>query len=324
MVGNNSRDLVPYRQSLAWSHKLKIRGRPLFALIGMSFLWGYSWTGIKIGLLDASPFTFAALRMGIGAACLLLALWMTGRPFLPQRVPELIKLGLVQTAALMTLSTWAVAEGTAGRAAFLAYTMPFFTLLMAWPFLGERVRGLQWLSMFLAACGLTVIVEPWNMSGKLTSSLRGVSVGFTWALGAIMVKRIQQREPMDLISMTAWQMFLGSLPLIALALWLPETPVIWSTRFITVLLLVSVVTTAFGWILWFYVLNKLPAGTASMGTLAAPIVAMLSSAYHLGERPSLVEFIGISLIGSALLILSYNALREHRELPSATIHGEGA
>ncbi len=290
----------------------------------MSFLWGYSWTGIKIGLLDASPFTFAALRMGIGAACLLLALPLTGRPFLPRRLPELLKLGLVQTTCLMTLSTWAVYEGTAGRAAFLAYTMPFFTLLMAWPMLGERVRGLQWLAIVLAAFGLVVIVEPWNMSGKLISSLLGVAVGFTWALGAIMVKRLQLRAPMDLISMTAWQMFLGSLPLIVVAMLLPEAPVVWSTRFITVLLLVSVVTTAFGWILWLYVLNNLPAGTASMGTLSAPIVAMLSSSFHLGERPSTVELIGITLIGGALLILSLTALREHRELPSATVQGEGA
>ena len=303
---------------------MKIRGRPLLALIGMSFLWGYSWTGIKLGLLDASPFVFAALRMSIGAGCLLLALPLTGRPFLPQRLPELIKLGLVQTACLVTLSTWAVAEGTAGRAAFLAYTMPFFTLLMAWPLLGERVRGLQWLSIVLAASGLVVIVEPWNMSGKLFSSLLGVTVGFTWAVGAIMVKRLQLRAPMDLISMTAWQMFLGTLPLIALAIWLPEAPITWSPRFITVLLLVSILTTAFGWILWLYVLNNLPAGTASMGTLAAPIVAMLSSSFHLGERPSNVELIGITLIGGALLILSYNALREHRELPSATVQGEGA
>ena len=303
---------------------MKIAGRPLLALIGMSFLWGYSWTGIKIGLLDASPLTFVALRMGIGSGCLLLALPLTGRPFLPRRLPELIKLGLVQTAALMTLSTWAVAEGTAGRAAFLAYTMPFFTLLMAWPMLGERVRGLQWVSIFLAACGLVVIIEPWNMSGKLTSSVLGVSVGFTWALGAIMVKRLQLREPMDLVSMTAWQMFLGSLPLIAMALWLPEPAVVWSPRFITVLFLVSVVTTALGWLLWLYVLNNLPAGTASMGTLSAPIVAMLSSSFHLGERPSSVELIGITLIGGALLILTFNALREHRELPSATVQGEGA
>ena len=129
---------------------MKIRGRPLLALIGMSFLWGYSWTGIKMGLLDASPLTFAALRMGIGASCLLLVLPLTGRPFLPRRLPELLKLGLVQTTGLVTLSTWAVHEGTAGRAAFLGYTMPFFTLLMAWPLLGERVRGLQWLSIFLA------------------------------------------------------------------------------------------------------------------------------------------------------------------------------
>jgi len=301
----------------------KLRGRPLLALLIMSFTWGYAWTGLKVGLLDCGPFTFAALRMSLGAFCLLLILPLTGRPLMPQRIPELVKLGLVQTAALFTLSTWAVAEGSAGRAAFLAYTMPFFTLLFAWPLLGERVRGLQWLAVLLGACGLVVVVQPWNMSGTIASKSFAIGSGIAWAMGAIMVKRLQRREPMDLISMTAWQMFFGSLPLLAVAWWIPEAPVVWSTRFITVLLLIGIVTTALGWLLWVYVLNHMPAGTASLGTLAAPVVAMASASFHLGERPGATEFIGMGLIAAALLTLSLHALRQHREPTSATVQPDG-
>ena len=275
----------------------------------MSVLWGYGWAAMKIGLLDAAPFHFTALRMSVSAVFLLLVLALSSRRFAPRRVPELIRLGLVQTSALFTLSTWAVAEGSPGHVAFLVYNMPFFTLLFAWAMLGERVRGWQWLSIALAAGGLVAIIQPWHLHGSPASNALALGAGAIWALGAIMVKRLQNREPMDLLSMTAWQMVFGSIPLIAFACWVPEAPTVWSTRFIAVLLLTAVVITSFGWMLWMYALDKLTAGTASLATLAAPPIAMVASALHFGERPNGIEAVGMGLIVLELLVLSLHAMR---------------
>jgi drug/metabolite transporter (DMT)-like permease len=303
---------------------MHLKRRPLIALLLMSLLWGYAWTGIKIGLQDCQPFTFVALRMSIAAICLLLVLPLTGRQVLPTRAPELIQLGLVQTTALMILSTWAVFTGEPGRVAFLVYTMPFFTLAMAWPLLGDRIRGIQWLACALAAGGLIIVVQPWSMQQGLLGNLLAVGAGLVWAISAIMVKQLQNRAPMDILSMTAWQMFFGCIPLLLLAWYIPEAATNWSPRFIFVLFAVSIVTSGFGWLLWLYVLNNMPAGIASMGTLAAPVVAMLTSAFHTGEQPSVIESGGIFLIASALLVLSLQALRERHTPASTVVHVESA
>lgn len=291
---------------------MKSLNGPIIALIVMSILWGYGWTALKIGLLDAPPFKFTALRMSLSAVCLLLMLPLTGRKFLPTRVPELFGLALVQTSALFTLSTWAVNEGSAGRVAFMVYTMPFFTLLLAWPILGERVRGLQWVAIALAALGLAAIIQPWHMQGTLAANALAVGAGATWAIGAIMIKRLQSRQPMDLVSMTAWQMFFGSLPLLALSIWIPEAAIVWSPRFIATLALISIVITALGWMLWVYALDNLDAGVAGLATLAAPPIAMLTSAWQFGERPNLMETLGMGLIVCALLVLSFKAIQNSR------------
>ena len=266
-----------------------------------------------MGLLDAGPFTFSALRIGTGALALLLILPLTGRPFWPTRVRELVYLGLVQTTTLFTLSTWAIYHGNAGRVAFLAYTMPFFTLLMAWPLLGERVKGLQWLAVVFAALGLAAIIQPWGNSASGLSNAFAIAAGAAWGLGAIMVKRLQNKAPMDLVSMTAWQMFFGAIPLVLVAIIVPEPAVNWTPRFITVLLFIGVISTAFGWLLWTYALNHLEAGTASLSTLLAPPIAMVSSAYHFGERPNQIEIFGMALIFAALFTLSYIAIRNSRK-----------
>ena len=296
---------------------MQLSARPLLALLVMSLLWGYAWTGIKIGLQDCEPFTFVALRMSIAALCLLLALPLTGRRMLPTRLPELVKLGLVQTTGLMMLSTWAVSEGEPGRVAFLVYTMPFFTLAMAWPLLGERIRGVQWLACGLAAGGMIFVIGPWNIHKGMLGNLLAVGAGLTWAVSAIMVKQLQNRAPMDLLSMTAWQMVFGCIPLLLLTWQIPEAPINWTPRFVVVLFAVSLVTSGLGWLLWLYVLNHMPAGMASMGTLAAPVVAMVSSSYHTGEQPSPAELGGMVLITGALLVLTVKALRDHRKISTA-------
>ena len=38
-----------------------------------------------------------------------------------------------------------------------------------------------------------------------------------WALSAIVAKLLRKRHGVDLLSLTAWQLFLGSLPLVVVA-----------------------------------------------------------------------------------------------------------
>ena len=49
--------------------------------------------------------------------------------------------------------------------------MPFWLLLLAWAFLGERLRGVQWLAVALALCGLVLVLEPWRLQGTFSSLL---------------------------------------------------------------------------------------------------------------------------------------------------------
>ena len=286
------------------------RVKPLIALGLMTILWGCGWTVLKIGLIDAEPFKFTALRMSLSAIFLLLVLAFSGRPFLPTRVPELIILGIIQTSLLFTLSTCAVDQGSSGRVAFLVYTMPFFTLILARLLLAERIRGLQWIAIFLAFLGLLAILEPWKQSLTSDGGFLGVAAGAVWAISVIMVKKIQDKEPIDMISMTAWQMTFGSVPLIFFVSFVDENPITWSIRFILVLAFIAIVITGLGWLLWVYALERLEAGSASLITLATPVVAISTSTLLLNENPNNTEIAGMTLITAALLFLVVHANRD--------------
>jgi drug/metabolite transporter (DMT)-like permease len=289
--------------------------RPAFwALIVLSCIWGYNWVVMKECLKYAGVFDFAALRTGIGAASLFIYLIWKRRPLRPKAVGMTLLLGLLSTTGCIGFVTLALATGGIGKTAILVYIMPFWVLLMAWPILAERIRGLQWVPIVLAFAGLLIILEPWSLQSTLISEFFALLGGVAWALSAIVNKIMSRRHTFDLISLTAWQMLLGSLPLILVAMVVPERAVQWNTYFIVGLLFSSVISQALALALWFFILNELPAGAASLGTLFTPVIGIVAASIELGERPSIAEAGGMFAILAALAILSFMGYMQYRPL----------
>ena len=62
-------------------------------------------------------------------------------------------------------------------------------------------------------------------------------------------------------------------------------------------------------------LRALPTGTAAMGTLAVPIVGVVTSWIQLGEKPGAVEAAGMALIIAALALLAGYGVVAARHAP---------
>ncbi len=111
------------------------------ALAVLALVWGYTWVVIKVATHDASALVVAAARPALGAVCLFAVLLLMRRSLRPTPLRDTLVLGLLQTTGFTLLQTLAVSLAGAGKVAVLAYTMPFWVALLAWPFLGERIEG---------------------------------------------------------------------------------------------------------------------------------------------------------------------------------------
>ena len=280
------------------------RWGPVISLVVLSLIWGYTWVLAKQALAYAPPFAFAAERCVGGALSLFLVLKLLGRPLRLVAPRETLAIGLAQVTGFMAFQTWALVEGGPGKTAVLIFTMPIWTLLMAWPMLGERIRGPQWLAAGSTLVGLMLIIEPWNMHTSLLSKFLGIMAALSWAIGTILIKRLRARHEVDLLALTAWQMVLGAVPLIILAVAVPERPTAWTATYMGILAFMSIGSTALCWWLWIYILDRVPAWEASLSVLGTPVVAILSSRLLLGEAFTVPEISGIVLIGGGLALLS--------------------
>jgi len=247
--------------------------------------------------------------------CLFLMLIVTRRSLRPPPLGYTTVIGLLQTTAFVGLVMVALSSGGAGKVAVLCYTMPFWLLLLAWAFLGERLRGLQWLAVSLAFAGLVLVVSPWQIEG-VTSSVLTIAGGFAWAASAVVVKLMQRRHRVDVLSLTTWQMTIGSVPLVLLAIVTYSGGPDWTAGFVWGLAYTVILANAVAWLLWLYALRTLSAGAAGLGTLAIPVVGVLAAWLQLGEVPTLVEGIGMILIVGALAILAARGLSAGRRQPS--------
>jgi drug/metabolite transporter (DMT)-like permease len=282
------------------------------ALILLALIWGYTWPVMKVMLSYAEPFPYAAMRTFLGGLVLVALLPLFGRPIRPKAVWLTALLGVLQTAGFLGLMTWALQGEAAGKTAILTYTMPFWLLLMAWVFLGERLKGFQWVAVGVALAGLVLVLQPWEMQGGASPFL-AIGGALAWAASAIVAKLLRRRHEVDLLSLTAWQLLLGSIPLviIAAATW---SPPVWSGTFIAGFAFTLLAGNCLAWILWLYVLHALPAGTAGLGMLLTPVVGITASWIQLGEQPGGVEGVGmLFIVGALLLTVGAEVFRGRRQ-----------
>lgn len=288
---------------------LRSRRAAYVALGVLALVWGANWIAMKLALAHAHPVVFNAQRTFLAVAALFAAMLARGGSLAPPPWPALLVTAFFQTTVNMGSTTLALAGGGAGRTSVLVFTMPFWTLLIAWPFLHERVRGLQWLAIALAAVGLALVVDPLGWSGDLGPKLLAVLSGFGWGAGTVALKYFQRDRRIDLLGFVAWQMLVGAIPFAVLPL-LDDYPATqWSASQVLLLVHVGVISTALGFLAWIEILRWLPAGTASLCMFVVPVIALLSSMAVFGERLSGTEWAGIACIAGGLAVLVLRALR---------------
>ena len=276
------------------------RRNALIALVLLTLTWSYNWIVMKQVLQYAGPLHFVAWRAALATLVLFAILVLRREPLRPPPLLPTIVIGLLQIGLFAVLIQWALVEGGAGRTALLTYTMPFWLVVLARFVLGERMRALQWACIGLAAAGLVLVIAPWRIDGNLSSTLMACAAGLCWALAVVVSKRLFVRVNVSALSLTAWQMLFGAILLIVVASLVPERAIDWSLPFVAALAYNAVLASGIAWLLWAFIVQRLPATIAGLTTLAIPLCGVLFAWLVLGERPGALEAFGIGLVAIAL------------------------
>lgn len=272
------------------------------AVLSLALLWGLNWPAVRVALGGFGPWGLHALGLST-AALLLMALARARGQSLA--VPaghrgRLLLSGLLNIAGFNLCTTFAQLAGTTTRATIVAYTMPMWAVLFAWLLLGERPDRRRWMALALGTAGLISLALPLLIQGAPGAGVAfSLFAGASWAAGTVVVKR----WPVDAqpFAIAAWQLWVGAAVAAGGMLLFEGFPELARIGAVPAAAFVyhAVLAIALGYVIWFDVVAKLPAGTAALGTLMVPVVGVLGAMALLGERPSAGDLTGFVLIVAA-------------------------
>ena len=123
-------------------------------------LWSSSFVAARVGLRHLTPLLFVAVRMVIAAAALLGVMLVLRRSWraLAGKWAHCAVAGVLTNSVLLMTAHYAMVHIAAAPIALVQTLNPLLTALLAWPLLGERLRPVQWLGLFLGAAGVVFVV----------------------------------------------------------------------------------------------------------------------------------------------------------------------
>ena len=287
--------------------------RAKFLLVLLAFAWGANWPAIKIGLEELSPWGYRLIGFTISAVFLLTLVKLRGLPLAVPRGPirwHIVVSSALNIVAFGLFSTFAQLTASTGRVAVVTYSFPVWASLLGWLVLGERLNRNAIVGLALCIAGLGVLVYPVLGSEALIGLSLSLACAMTWAVATIYLKLT--KLPSDL-AITTWQLIFAAVVMAILFPifqgWPTFEPV--SLRSTLAVIFSGIVGTGLAYVWWFRIAGILPAAAASLGTLAVPVIGVVSAAVLLGERPDTAEIVGFALIFAAAACVIF-APRERR------------
>ncbi|MGB8401770.1 DMT family transporter, partial [Bradyrhizobium sp.] len=264
----------------------------------------------KYLLGELPPLTLRGTTGVIGAG-LLAALALMRRQSLqvaPALWPRLMLAALLNVTAWMVLMGLALLWLPASEAALIAYTMPVWASMLAWPVLGERPTLLRTIALVMAFAGLAAIMGGNGFAAsaaKLPGIIMALAGAIGFALGTVLAKKLPVRLPP--IPAAAWQIGLGCFPVAVAGLAIETTHLENVTQLGWWLLFYStVIQFCIAYVSWFAALARLPASVAAIGTMAVPVIGVVASAVALHEPlgPAQIVALAFTLAGVVLAMRS--------------------
>lgn len=271
-------------------------------LVAVSLAWGLTWPAMRIALDEIPPFSMRVGTTGLAALALFAFALLRRRDLRIRGMTaraHLVVAGSLNVTAFAILTAFAQLATSTSRVSVLTYTMPIWAALFAHPILGERLNQSRAIALVLCAAGLAILVYPLLGSHDLVGIALALATGIFWGAGTVYLK--WSRVEGDPLAISAWQVVVAlvfsTVGVVAvegsLHLWPAHWPALLALAF------ASLIGSAFAYLLWFDVVRRLPAMTASLGVLSVPVVGVCGSMLVLGERPTVPDMVGFALILTA-------------------------
>jgi len=276
-------------------------------LIVLAFLWGSSFTLIKVAIETIPPATIVLGRLILGAALLLLFVRLRGiaLPTSTRLWRAFAVQGFLQSALPFTLISWSEKYIDSGLAGLLNSTPPLFAFLITFFILKQSDAPMRkFIGVTIGFIGVLMTIGPDVLSGSSESVLGQLAVAgssISYAVAAIYARRFSEQPALltAACSMAMAMLMMVPVSFVVDQPWTltPSSEAVWSIAALGVL------STTLAMIIYFRLVKTLGAVGVTSGSYLRAGFSVLLGVMFLGERltPSLVSGIVLILLSVAIV-----------------------
>jgi drug/metabolite transporter (DMT)-like permease len=282
-------------------------GSPLKIILAMAFVvacWGYSPSGIHIGLQAYDPVHLALLRFLLASAFMAVVALFKGIRLPGFRdLPMLFGLGFFAVSLHHVSINFGQQGVSAGASSVLAQTTPLFSTLLARFVFKDRVSVWRWGCVLLGLMGVVIVVAGDHGFGSIDAhGLLILLAALSWSLYFALQKHHTGRyDGLTLVCYTVWS---GTLLLLIFLPGLADQVVNAPLRVQFAVIALGVFPSALAYLAWAYVLAHVDLSRATMTLYLVPPMAMAIASVALGERPTLMVGVGGLVVLISVLALN--------------------
>ncbi len=302
---NDAKGALKLLSSQGFVVKLISKPTPVdLALIGLTALiMASAFTAIKYSIVDIGPYWAATGRVAIGFAALLPFCITKGFAW-PKDLRSWALIILIANLNMVipfALIAWGLQHTQAGVAALLMGCAPFVAMVLSHFFTrDDRINLLKVFAVLFGLSGILLIVGADAILGLKTSALHAqlaiIAAACCYAISGILIRKVDVKP----VSFTGLALGIGTACLIVLSLIVDGLPdkMPGQDGWIALLWL-GLFPTGLGYILRFYLVQRVGVSVFSVGMNLVPVAGVFIAAAVLGEvvGPKTAGALGLVLIG---------------------------
>lgn len=274
------------------------------------FLWSTGFIGAKYIVPYAEPFTFLTIRYVLAAAILFAIAYAFKQPLKLNReqFKASFAVGMLLHVIYIGGVFYAVSLGvSAGISAVIVSIQPVLVSLLAVPLLGERLRWVQVVGLFLGVAGIALLLLPKVFQGDYTAStsLVGIFICVIALLGTSGGYLVQKKMGSDIpfLSGTGAQYAVSAIAFAVLSFATEEQIIEWVPAFLFGLAWIVLMLSIASIVLLYGMLRTGSASKVSSLYYLVPPAAAIQAYFLFGEVIGFVGIIGMALAAIGVVLV---------------------
>lgn len=290
---------------------MQVKAKHFFLILVLAFLWGTSFTAVKVAVVDFTPVQIAFIRVFVGAI-LVLAVAMFSKVNLPKKLANwllLLMIALFSNVIPFSLIGWASTRSDSSTVSILMSTSPIFALVVAHFFTrDDRFTVFKLLSVLLGVSGVLILSLPSGpslSSGELLPKIATLMAALSYVIAGMLPRKLT--ENIGVPSITCTVLCISSIILAPLAIGQNFFAIAsYSNESLFAVLYLGVFSTALALLIRYSLILQVGYTFVSYTGFLVPVFAVIFGAVLLKEELGSNAYIALLFVLVALAVCRLN------------------